>query len=183
MKKNYLKTGLVRSFIFVTATFLLIVFGFIQPHASEKLVKNTNLNAKSKNKFTGLSPILRNNNTLPDNILSKLIDQQEKLQQLMQYPQSFNSPFSSGHFPLYPLNKSSAHIKGSKKALDPTSLNALRSLQRVSSKEPSYKPNEVLVKFQWPGVIYKGQKASLIFVPKLSNGAMHPFYWKYVYIQ
>ena len=55
--------------------------------------------------------------------------------------------------------------------------------------DPSYTPtiqndNEVLVKFQWPGDTYKGQKASLIFVVTLQEGqGKHPFFWKYIHIQ
>ena len=55
--------------------------------------------------------------------------------------------------------------------------------------DPDYTPtiqndNEITLKFQWPGDVYKGQKASLVFVPKLQEGGgTHPFYWKYIHIQ
>lgn len=54
--------------------------------------------------------------------------------------------------------------------------------------DPAYTPatfdlTKVLVKFQYPGVTYANQKASLVFECKTDNAAKHPFIFKYVKIQ
>ena len=54
--------------------------------------------------------------------------------------------------------------------------------------DPSYTPQvvddtNVSAKFQWPGDVYKGEKATLIFLLTLSNLAVHPFFWQYIYIE
>jgi len=54
--------------------------------------------------------------------------------------------------------------------------------------DPAYTPvvsadTNVLVKFQHPGVAYKGEKATLIFELTLDTNAKHPFYFKYLRIR
>lgn len=54
--------------------------------------------------------------------------------------------------------------------------------------DPAYTPatydgTKVLVKFQYPGVDYANQKASLVFEVKTDGEARHPFIFKYVKIQ
>lgn len=83
MKRNYLKAGWGRSIVFITALFVLIVLGLIQPHASEKVVKYANPNYPPKMKLNPM--MLGANSKLPD-ILYRLDDLREKLQQLNQAP-------------------------------------------------------------------------------------------------
>ena len=148
MRGNYLKNGSKKTFILIFTLFILIVLGLIQLYASEKVVKHANSNILVKNKLMCSSPAMLSSNNKSSGMFSRLSELSKKMEQLKRNPKSFKAALDLERFPFQPFGKSSALKRDPKRNVDQKLLSVYRKLQRAVSGEPSYKPNEVLVKFK-----------------------------------